>query len=161
MDAAVLTYTEELQRRLQPPLAGPAHGGQPWLDAPPAAAAEGAPLGGGAARMGHVRSRSETDLGSLFSGESGGVRDNNERGQPFEFRALEMALEMACSQLHHQVRPAPPPSRRTVSGDFTLMLCRLYADRGYGPYPPRRTSSLLGRGTAALESTLVAGCLQV
>jgi magnesium transporter len=52
--------------------------------------------------MGHVRSRSETDLGSLFSGESGGVRDNNERGQPFEFRALEMALEMACSQLHHQ-----------------------------------------------------------
>lgn len=108
-DPAVLTYTEELQRRLQPPLAAPPQ--DPWQEAhphPPPARDSALALKG-PRRFGHTRSRSETDLGSVFSSESAGMRDNNDRGQPFEFRALEMALEMACSQLHHQVGAAVKP----------------------------------------------------
>jgi hypothetical protein len=53
-------------------------------------------------------------------------------------------ITLESAVLFFESQSTPKATYQTVRGGFTLMLCRLYADRGYGPYPPSRRSHFRG-----------------
>jgi hypothetical protein len=54
----------------------------------------------------------------------------------FSLSLSTMHPSRVCSTVPFRESVITQGTYQTVRGGFTLMLCRLYADRGYGPYPP-------------------------